>query len=531
MKQQYKYKGLALILAFVLGVALFVGGCRKDLGNYDYTPVDTLSIGNIQDNYQFTIGAKANIFPELKFVKGNTFNEDDYTYEWATYVGTTSTKKVVHTGKNLDVELPLGIGNYDSYYVVKQKSTGITWQRSFKISIYGIFQPSGWFVLNDIDGKARLDYYQENMTTWNSFPVIYRDFTSLIKDVNTGNPIQLNGKPLSVTMFYNRDAINNTNAVRLYINTDKETQWINASNGFTWDKLRYVFANETVSGEPTNVSAIYPATTAGAYAYKDHQLYLYNITYSLYGIPVNRISGVAGTFPISEYFAAPYTQSMHAIFFDTQNRRFLRSFMSSVGATLLNVSGQGLNLADVGKDLVWMGCTRSFNGQAVAILKDASRYYLARLNFPYTNTSTAITIAVSSFEDITTRMTNIATADKFVLDQQYGYLFYTSGSKLYQYDMDNKVVKLAKDYGSRTISMLKVNTLTVKTIAYVPSNLARFSSPGYGIIVGSYDSKNPTTSGTIDFFTTTGLMGDLIVSTPSFYGLGKVVDVKYSDLD
>ncbi len=437
---------------------------------------------------------------------------------------------MIHTGKNLDVELPLGIGSYRFYYVVTQKSTGITWQKKFNVNLYGTFQTSGWFVLNDIDGKARLDYYQENRDAYNSFPVIYRDFTALIKDVNTGNPMQLTGKPLSVTMFNNRDAINNTNAVRLYINTDKETQWINASNGFTWDKLRYVFANETVSGEPANVSVIYPATTAGAYAYKDHQLYLYNITYSLYGTPVNRISGVAGTFPISEYFAAPYTQSMHAIFFDTQNKRFLRSFMSSVGATVLTSTGQGLDLANVGKDLVWMGYTRSFNGQAVAILKDASRYYLARLSFPYTNTATAITITVTSFEDITSRMTDIATADKFALDQQYGYLFYVSGSKLYQYDMDNKVVKVAKDYGSRKISMLKVNTLTNQTIIAVPFTLPRLLSPGYGIIVGSYDVENPAISGTVDFYTATGLMGDLNVSTPSFTGLGKVVDVKYSDL-
>lgn len=523
--------GVFVSLMLTVWVAILTVGCRKDLGNYDYSPVDSLAIGNINETYQFTIGAKANIFPELKFIQGSNFSENDYSYEWASYTSNIAAKKVIHTGKNLDTELSLGIGTYRCYYVVKQKSTGITWQKRFEISVYGTFQPAGWFVLNDIEGKARLDYYQEDKDNWNTFPTIYRDFTSLIKDVNTGSPMQLTGKPLSVAEFYNRDAVNNTNSYRLYINTDKETQWINVSGGFIWDKLRYDFKNETVSGEPGSVSVLYPGSN-GSYAYKDHQLYLYHNIYSLYGTPVNRISGVAGTFPISEYVAIPYHQSMHAIFFDTQNKRFLRSFNSSVGATEIPNSDHGLDLKNVGKDLVWMGYTRSFSGQTVAILKDANaRYYLARLAFPYLSvTGTAINITVSSFTEITNQLTDIATAEKFALDQQYGYLFYISGSKLYQYDMDSKVLKLAKDYGSRNISMLKVNTLTYYSILNVPNFWSRLSSPGYGIIVGSYDPQNPTTSGTVDFYTTTGLMGDLVVSTPSFTGLGKVVDVEYSEL-
>ncbi|RZK65825.1 MAG: hypothetical protein EOO92_25905, partial [Pedobacter sp.] len=206
MKKQYK--GVLMMLMFVSLIALLTGGCRKDLGNYDYSPVDSLGIEGIQDAYQFTIGVKADITPELKFVQGSAFNEADYSYEWASYLGNTSSKKIVHTGKNLDIEIPLGIGSYRFYYVVKQKSTGITWQRNFTVSVFGTFQPGGWFVLNDIAGKARLDYYQENRDSWNTFPTVYRDFTSLIKDVNTGNSMELQGEPISITAFNNKDVIN-----------------------------------------------------------------------------------------------------------------------------------------------------------------------------------------------------------------------------------------------------------------------------------------------------------------------------------
>ncbi|MCX2486104.1 PKD-like family lipoprotein [Pedobacter sp. MR2016-24] len=529
MKTRYKGMLLALICAGL--TAIFSAGCRKDVGNYDYKSIDSLGIGNVVDDYKYSIGTIAAITPELNFLHGTNFNENDFTFEWDAYAGNTTAKKLIHNGKNLDIVLPLAVGKYRLYYVVKQKSTGISWQKSLNLEVYDSFLPAGWFVLNDIAGKARLDYYEENRDSWNTFPVIYRDFTSLIKDVNTGNAMELDGKPVSLAAFHNRDAINTSLDYRLYINTDKETEWFNITTGFTWNKLRNSLANETVSGEPAFVSKIYPGTYGGAYAYKDHQLYIYHYIYSLYGTPINRIAGTAGTFPISEYFAAPYNTFMHAMFFDTEGKRFMRSNYSSSTATVLNVSGQGLNLASVGKDLVWMGSTAVFSGQVAAILKDNnSHYYLARINFPYPTATAAITINVNSFEDITDRLTGIATADKFVLDQQYGYLFYVSGNKLYQYDMDNKVVKVAKDYGSRKISMLKGNTLTVFTPSSIPNFLARLGCPGFGIIVGSNDEQNPTTSGTVDFYQAPALMGNLTFYTNSFTGLGKVIDVQYSEL-
>lgn len=530
MKTQYK--GMLLTMICTGLAAIFSAGCRKDIGNYDYRPVDSLAIANIADVYRYSVGIKASITPDLKFLAGTSLDENDYTFEWDSYAGSTAIKKIIHNGKNLDVVLPLAIGSYKLYYVVTQKSTGISWQKKFSLEVYGAFQPGGWIVLNDVSGKARLDYYQENRDNWNTFPVIYRDFTSLIKDVNTGNALELDGKPISLTAFDNKDAINNSLNYRLYINTDKETKWINLTAGFIWDKLRNSFANETVSGEPAFVSKIYPGVSGGAYAYKDHQLYLYHYLYSLYGTPINRITGTTGTFPVSEFIAAPFNTFMHAVFFDTQGKRFLRSHYSSSSATVLNVSGQGLNLAAVDKDLVWMGSTRVFNGQVAAILKDNNnQFYLARIAFPYpTATSTAITMSVISYENITNRLTGIAVADKFMLDQQYGYLFYVSGNKLYQYDMDNKVVKVAKDYGSRKISLLKGNTLTFFAPSNIPSLLARLGCPGFGIIVGSNDEQNPNTSGTVDFYQAPALMGNLTFYTNSFTGLGKVVDVQYSEL-
>lgn len=524
-KNIFVFSALAL-----LGWMGTLSSCRKDMGNYTYETIDTLSIGGIADDYQIGRGSPASIYPELTFVLGSAFDESEYAYEWKSYKSGASSAdgQVIHDGKNLDFILPLGVGDYTFYYTVTQKSTGITWQKQFNLDIYGEFQKAGWFVLNDIQGKTRLDYYEDDPDNWNSFPVVYRDIANLIQDVNTGETLTLSGRPLSLAAFTNRDALNTTFTYRLYINTENTTEILNLTDGFIYNKLQYAFVNETISGEPSSVEKIYPGTTGGAYAYKDNNIYIFHYTYSLYGTPINRITG-SGTFPVSEHFAAPYNTYMHAMFFDMVNRRFLRSTLTSNAATIINTQGQAFDLADVGKDLVWMGYTRIFNGQVVGILKDHdSRYFLARIGFPYSVSSP--TISALSITDITDVLTDIGQADRFVLDQQYGYLFYAVGSKLYQYDMDSQLIKLAKDYGNRKISLLKVNDLNRYTMSSIPAYFVRLGSPGYAIIVGSYDESDPDNSGTVDFFNAQSLMGDLVAFHEPFQGLGIVVDVKYSEL-
>ncbi|MFC3353518.1 hypothetical protein [Sphingobacterium zeae] len=103
--------------------------------------------------------------------------------------------------------------------------------------------------------------------------------------------------------------------------------------------------------------------------------------------------------------------------------------------------------------------------------------------------------------------------------------FYSVGSKIYQYDMDTKQVKMVKDYGSRKVSMLKTNRTMSRITA---TNEARYTSPRYAVIVGTYDEAFPDDSGTLDFLRIPGLMSP-ISTYYSFDGLGKVIDITYSE--
>ncbi|MCH5719798.1 hypothetical protein [Niabella hibiscisoli] len=380
-------------------------------------------------------------------------------------------------------------------------------------------------MLNEIDSAARLDYYQEDQANWGTFPTIYKNLPALIKDqTNPALSLEITGKPLSIETFTNRDPVNTANKYWLYINTTASTEKINITDGFLWNKVKYLFANETVIGEPKRAEVLLPTSGGTSYAFADGNLYLYNYAIlSYYGTPINKTGATGITFKIAPYFASPVTAYMHNIFFDADNRRFVRTSSNSSGASIISTPTQAFDLQYVAKDLVWLGFTRAFNGQAVAVLKDGGQYYLARIAFSYTASSPTITAI--SIENLTTFLTGIANADRFVLDQQYGYLFYSVGSKLYQYDMDNKILKEAYDFGTRKISMLKVNRLMT---AYTVTG--RFAAPGYAIIVATYDAAAPNTTGQVEFFKAPELLGALTKYQEPFTGLGKVVDVKYSEL-
>lgn len=528
----YKYLTAVLLLLLMAGQ---LGSCRKDEGNYTYSHIDTIGITGINDSYLVSLGTQTTIHPVLTYESGANVNDSNFTFDWTYYTQSivSGNRTTLYTGKNLDTILPLSIGIYNFYYTIKEKSTGITWQKKFRLEVTGSFNKNGWFVLNDVNGQSRLDYYADNPAAWNTYPTIYRNISSVIKDASTGEQVPLTGKPLSLAAYQNKDAIYTTYTYWLYVSTDKETVKINLDNGFTWNKIKYLFANETAFGEPGHMDYLEGSSLGGggAYGLKDGDLYMYYYIYSLYGTPMNRLAG-GSRFNIAPYLAFPVTSSMHAMFFDTDNKRFVRTQYTSTAATIVTGNGAGLDMANVGKDLVWMNYTYLFSGQVIALFKDNNnRFYLARIS--YQTSTSAPSATPISFTDITDKMTGLVQADRFALDQHYGYIFYTVGNKLYQYDMDGMTAKMVKDYGSRKISLLKVNKMTVYPQGSNNFNSStiypRMEAPGYSIIVGTYDEASPASSGTLDFFKAPQYMGDLTTYFSSFTGLGKVVDVAYTE--
>lgn len=529
------YKNNFFAICFALFAIFFVPSCRRDIGNYTYSPVDTLLISNIDTIVNIKLGGNPAIFP--KFASSNSLidtAEDQFTYRWISYnttaASTTQQRGILDTTKNLNINIPLGVGTYPVYYQVTQKSTGITWQKRFTLEISGSFGKYGWFVLSQVGDSSQLDYYQDSAGNWNTFPVYYRNVNQYLVDGSTGTSLPLPGKPLSLTSYTSRDFVNTDQGkYYLYINTDQVTQKVNITDGFIWNKAKYLFRNECILTVPPRADLITPYTGYGSMALYNNNIYNYYFAGSIYyNAPLNKIGSSGAVFPVSKFMAVPYSGSnFWTLLYDETNRRFVRygggysiKYCSQLSFPTGVFDPNNLNM-----DLLWLGWTAAFGGQAVSILKDDSgQYYIARMTFTTTGTFVPL-----SMTNVTSKLTAIAQATNFAVDQQYGYIFYTSNGKLYEYDMDNDILNTAMDLGGKSVSMLKTERLYNYTVTGTTflNNPTRWYPVGFSIILGLYDESNPDNSGEVHFLKPGALMTPVTEYFTPFTGMGKVVDVNY----
>ncbi|WEK18989.1 MAG: PKD-like family lipoprotein [Candidatus Pedobacter colombiensis] len=504
--------------------------CRKDLGNYEYHEINDLKVSGIEEEYIITAGQNLNLKPVLDFSKDPSFSANNYTFEWISFnlaAILTEQRKSLYKNQNFDIPFPLGIGSYTLFYVVTEKSTGISWNKSFKVKVNGIYK-GGWGVLSEVNSQSRLDYFEYDHAT-GTYPKEYRDFTSLFSDASTGKGLTLPGKPKYLAGWSNRTAATGT-AFKyfLYVGTDKITEKLNLTDGFIW-KEDYAFRFESAGSSALNtVDYIKPVGSGSAYSYLNGDVfYRYDSFQYLFGTPINKLTN-SSYFQVSSHTAVSRYSTVNTVIlmYDITNKRFVRnvnSALTSVTPLAYTAGTSAFDPNNVGMDLVWMDQTLAYGGRAYAVLKDAnSKYYLARMN-------NAAAFLAYAWDDISS-LPEINKATCFAVDQQYGYLFYSVDGKLYQYDVDSKQTKLMKDLGTERITVLKYNlgnavSLTIATNpTYATTYGKRFISVITDLIVGTYDPSNPNSSGKVKIYQVPQFNADLITEF-EFGGFGKVADV------
>lgn len=519
-------------IVMVCFIGLLFSACRKDYGNYEYKEINDLAVTGIQDEYEIIAGQNINIVPVLEFSKDPNFSADKYTFEWISFnlaAAQSEQRKSLHTQKDFVAQFPLGIGTYTLFYVVKEKSTGISWQKEFKVKVVGSYK-GGWGVLSEVNGNSRLDYFEYNHSTV-SYPKAFRDFTSLFADQASGKVLTISGKPKFLTGWFNRTTATGTaNKYLYYIGTENATEKLNLSDGFIWSE-KYAFKFESAGSQALPlVHNIWPAGTAQGYAYLDGDVFIAYSTYQYtFGTPINRLAGNTSIFKVSPFTAVSlnYTSNPTILMYDITNKRFVRNTSGNAVSTSPLAYTAGVSAFDpnnVGMDLIWMGQTFAYAGRAYAVLKDSgtNKYYLARMN-------NASAFSAYAMDEITA-LPEIANATQFAVDQQYGYLHYSVGGKLYQYDVDSKNTKIMKDYGSDVISLLKYNqgTAVSYTTAVAPAGAAtfgkRFIAVTTGLICATYNPANPNTSGKVEIFNVPQFNANFTLYN-TFDGFGKVADV------
>ncbi|MGJ1420275.1 PKD-like family lipoprotein [Sphingobacterium spiritivorum] len=515
-----------IIILFVLSA--FVS-CKKDLGNYDYKEINDLTIEGIDSDYRITVGQNIKIEPKLTFTQDPDFKEEDYSYEWISFnlaLPQNEQRKLVAETRILNMPFPFGIGNYSLFYKVTEKSSGISWQKTFSLKVEGSFK-GGWAFLSEVNNQSQLDFFEYNYET-NSYPKEFRNFNLLFSDSETGKTLTLSGKPKFLHSWANRiPATGNPTKYFLYIGTEDATEKLNLTDGFIYSE-RYAFKYETGGGTALNkVDQILSCGGGSGFAMSNGDAFLRYATYQYsFGTPINRLSDNS-YFKVAPFMAINRNATINTamLMYDVTNKRFVRNSNASLTSTSplpYNAASAAFDPNNVGKELIWMGQTLAYGGRAYAVLKDNSGYYLARMN-------NAASFNATYWDDISA-LPELSKATIFAVDQQYGYLQYAVGGKLYQYDVDTKETKIQQDYGNRIITMLKydqttyVSPTTVNHPTLQNTYGRRFKAVLYGLIVATYDPNTPATSGKVEIYD----IPQFNASYNRFYsfeGFGKVADV------
>lgn len=168
--------------------ALFYTSCKKDLGNYTYSPPSEPVLEGIKDvNFPALTGDTLTIKPKVSLNGADPMK--DLNFEWHIFV-LEDLKDIVYTGYPLKMLYGLGPGERPGTLIVTDKRNGLIYKFKFKVTGTTQFS-TGTVVLSSDAGLAKLSFVKPDNT------VLPNIFQGLNNQTLPENPVQLYySKPL-----------------------------------------------------------------------------------------------------------------------------------------------------------------------------------------------------------------------------------------------------------------------------------------------------------------------------------------------
>ncbi|WP_298711770.1 PKD-like family lipoprotein [Chitinophaga sp.] len=433
--------------AFILLIAATLSGCYKDLGNYEYKDVGDIEISNIEEQYARLQRDTLRISPELSF--STPVAESDLEFEWMCIQSLStdeSGKRIIGTSRNLEWEITGATGNYNLFYRVRNKKTGVQYHKLFNLEVQTSTY-EGWVILSDVEGLARIDMVSRQT---DGADKVFIDISG-----TSGAPMPALRGPRALSI--GSDYVSQVGTVQsLYVLTDDGTQKINA-NTWQWtpkhDMLREMLAPVP---QPFRPVMHQPYGSCFVIVTSDKEMYaMYPQNGIGYGAPVNKLAGTNEPIDPAPFIAIPvFVAPNICMVFDKSRRWFLRlDAASDRGCDTIPTPPNALFSYKIGKDLLWMGYTRFNGGNNIAVMKDpvTKKHFLVRI----TLAGNTPLFQQDQYLEINESTGDIANAEQFAFGQSLGYLLYSVGSKLYQFDINYNTHKLMADVSPEVITSVK----------------------------------------------------------------------------
>ncbi|MFC3199739.1 PKD-like family lipoprotein [Parapedobacter deserti] len=452
----YKY-----VIALVS--VIWLSSCSKDLGNYDYSDINELTINGVSSNYNVRTGIDTlRIQPTITATLDGA-DTSRYEYLWILRTGTTE-RDTIGRQRNLIYPVRLNPVPHDLYYRVLDRETGVTWTANTTITVGTILSRGLLIIGEDENGFAEAE-----MLSMISDTVHIRNILSTSGLSPLREPVSLvhtGGSEAYIRLW----AMTKTGSYYL----DRATMAASTDNNFS----RFIYISEYIDPETLHPVVIAPQIRTGAGAIGS-TLYRAIVTTGgdifagvpllmggdYYNNPVNRVAAEQEVrLPAAPYLLYPIGAMNNFMWYDVKNQRFL-SFTSIGVATASTVLTDGADdifpwNQPTGRTLVYAENTRntdggSINGNSFAIMRDSDNtHHIYKFYANGTNPAKRGAYIVKSMA------VDFNKADFYAFSSNRSVIFYSVGGILRAYDYNPGFEKIYTfpEIGDHTITMLKFDT-------------------------------------------------------------------------
>lgn len=374
-------KKYLIFWACLLTLGVLATACYKDLGNYDYTElnevtIDTANRGILPDYSVFrydTLEINPNIIFNGEEVHNNTAISDKLTYTWAIFQGTTG--GFVHTRDTLSRERVLKApilkpaGRWVIVLAVKDVESDVETFQRFGLQIDEVLS-DGWMVLYEREGDTDFGLIVDD---WSKRGVVQpRTFMDLYRNSNGQH---LEGTPKALIHSASSLATG-----EILIASSKDLVAVDRSS------IEVLLPFEKMFWSPPNkgdVKALSANLTRKEVVIHNNRVHLTNFS----------ISGVARV----NYFGAPFIgeygdladwiptffgQTYDAVVYDKTAKRFLRVPTNGTMVQSFPVQAAEFTQFDINNvGLDPLAFDWGFQNREYSIMRDANSHYLLISNF------------------------------------------------------------------------------------------------------------------------------------------------------
>lgn len=425
-------------------VAIFYTSCKKDLGNYTYSPPSEPVVEGVKDaSFPALTGDTLVIQPKVSLDGADPLK--DLNFEWRIFV-LEELKDIVYTGYPLKMLYGLGPGERSGTLIVTDKRNGLIYKFKFKVIGTTPFT-TGTVILSNDNGRAKLSFVKPDHTL---LPDIYQGLNS---QSLPGTPLQLYySKPLPYQLLSKEEYWVLCN------DPVKGSAIVNANTLLHKDDFKSQFFLPPPLISPGYLEPVMGTISNGVI---NNKLYIGIQSTAPFAPDYGKFANAqSGDYSLSSYF----THGSSFYFgFDTKAKAFVifGSDGSYLGTNYLVKEISIFNPKAIGlSNLIYMKAGESGTSYAYFKETDGNTYEL-RFSYKLTGTDKEI---IPEHKRIF-KGSSIVNADSKFVRNNLNVLYFSSNDKIWRYNPVNEsLTELEASFGGKKVSMLKIsadgNTLT-----------------------------------------------------------------------